>query len=177
MAKKKRTYKKIPKWGISHLIFFVSEHWEKYESIPLKFHLRDSGGNGRTFHYDEFKEHLTLENFAYALFYRFTEDEILLMSGKQGEKAREERVADSFKMTITGKDVTDIDTIYRAISNLHRGELRGVVKFKANSYKNEKEIGVPFKNDIFGHDENAGLLERQFGLSPIDNISNSEANR
>ncbi len=44
-------------------------------------------------------------------------------------------------------------------------------------YKNEKEIGIPFKNDIFGHDENAGLLERQFGLSPIDNISNSEANR
>ena len=167
-----RKYKKLPKWGISRLMFFVSEHWEKYESIPLKFHFRDSGGNGRTFHYDEFKEHLTLENFAYADFYRFTEDEILLMSGKQGEKAREERVADSFKMTITGKDVTDIDTIYRAISNL-----RGNVRFEANSYKGEKKVGVPFKNNIFGHDENAGLLERQFGLSPFDDISNSEANR
>tara|TARA_R110000824_G_scaffold50875_2_gene141791 strand:- start:29 stop:541 length:513 start_codon:yes stop_codon:yes gene_type:complete len=168
-----KNYKKLPKWGISHLLSFVYYHWIEYQSIPLYFHFRDSKGNGRVFHYDEFKEFLTHENFINSwVSSMLSPVEILTITGSGGEEARKLKLADSYKITLSSKSSMDMHQIKETVERLG---LDNNAEWVAQTYNGEKKVGNPYTRTIFG--KTAGMLERQFGLSPIDDISNSEANR
>ena len=138
-----KNYKKLPKWGITHLTTTILMHWKEHQSIPSVFHFRDSKGNGRVFYYDEFKEYLPdIKEFqAMCTIWNLTPDDIALIAGEKGEEARKEKVADSFKITITGKDVHSMRTICEDVERYIR--MKGnpdKIDIEAQSYNQGKQI-------------------------------------
>ena len=169
-----RNYKKLPKWGIPQFTTTILMHWKEYQSIPSVFHFRDSKGNGRVFYYDEFKEYLpNIKEFqVMCTIWNITPDDIALIAGDKGEEVRKEKVADSYKITLSSKSSMDMLQIKETVERLG---LDNNVELVAQTYNEGKKVGNPYTRTVFG--KTASVLERLFGLSPIDDISNSEANR
>ena len=145
-----RNYKKLPKWGITRLITDILWHWREHQSIPLVFYFSDSKGNGRVFHYDEFKEYLpNIKEFqGLCTIWNLTPNDIALIAGEKGEEARKKKVADSFKITITGKDVHSMRTICEDVERYIR--MKGnpdKIDIEAQSYNQEKQINK-FKKHV-----------------------------
>jgi hypothetical protein len=163
-----RNYKKLPKWGITHLTTTILMHWKEHQSIPSVFHFRDSKGNGRVFYYDEFKEYLPdikefQADWAYksslCTMWNLTPNDIALIAGEKGEEARKEKVADSFKITITGKDVHNMRQICEDVE--HYIMMKGnpdKIDIEAQSHNQEKQINK-FKKHV--HLDDFELLMRR----------------
>ena len=156
-----RNYKKLPKWGITHLTTTILMHWKEHQSIPSVFHFSDSKGNGRVFYYDEFKEYLPdIKEFqSLCRIWNLTPNDIALISGEKGEEARKEKVADSFKITITGKDVHNMRQICEDVE--HYIMMKGnpdKIDIEAQSHNQEKQINK-FKKHV--HLDDFELLMRR----------------